>query len=143
MTLPPWKPAVGPEGDQDRRAFTRWIHAALDRQDEEELAKGNNPFVIRYIENRRALMRMAGEYGQHIAFPGPKPKRGAPKKPADKLTDFDWAARDVPRIRALFVQHWGQRNRMVKPLAEEIAAERWELSPADTARLIDKFQRRS
>ena len=35
MTLPPWKPT----NDEERRAFTRWIHDALNRLDEAALAK--------------------------------------------------------------------------------------------------------
>jgi hypothetical protein len=61
----------------------------------------------------------------------------------DDLIDFDRAALDLPRIRALFILHYGKRNRTMPPLAEEIAADRWELSADDRARLIDKFQRKT
>ena len=53
------------------------------------------------------------------------------------------AADDVPRIRALFLKHWGKRNRHERPLAEEIAAQRWGLSQKETADLIDRFQRKA
>jgi hypothetical protein len=66
-----------------------------------------------------------------------------PEVTSDELTDFERAAADVPRIRALFQLHWRRRNRTMPPLAEQIAADRWELSAAETARLIDKFQRKT
>lgn len=59
-----------------------------------------------------------------------------------KSEAFYNAADDVPRIRALFWLHWRKRNRMERPMAEEIAAERWKLSPKETTALIDKFQRK-
>lgn len=55
---------------------------------------------------------------------------------------FHNATADVPRIRALFLHHWKKRNRMARPMAEEIAAERWDLSLEETSALIDKFQRK-
>ncbi|MFN3675603.1 MAG: hypothetical protein ACK4TC_06450 [Sphingomonas pseudosanguinis] len=71
---------------------------------------------------------------------------GEPRaKPGTKSSHseaFHNAAADVPRIRALFVQHWGRRNRTERPMAEEIAAERWQLSPEETTALIDRFQRK-
>lgn len=56
---------------------------------------------------------------------------------------FQSASDDVPRIRALFFQHWGHRNRTERPMAEDIAAERWGLSDDERTALIRKFQRKS
>jgi hypothetical protein len=77
----------------------------------------------------------------HLGLKLPLPKRAIKPgpKPKDNLDDFDRAVIDVPRIRALFQLHWNRRNRTVRPLAEDIAAERWELSAEDRAKLIDRF----
>lgn len=78
---------------------------------------------------------------QGFAVSGGEP----PAKPGAKSSHteaFHNAAADVPRIRALFAQHWGRRNRTERPMAEEIAAERWQLSPEETTALIDRFQRK-
>lgn len=137
MTLPPWKP----ETAEERREFTRWIHAELDREDEGR--QHGDAVARKMIINRARILSIAEETGDAVVFPQPKPKVGAPKKSLDDYTDLDWAERDVPRIRQLFRQHWHKRNRTVAPLAETIAAERWELSEAETNKLIDKFQRKS
>lgn len=139
MTPPPWKPTT----EEERREFTQWIHRELDRIDEAKAEEGNNPFIVRTLEHRVALLKLAREASQPITFVQPKRRPGAPSKPPSERTAFDWAVLDVPRIRAIFVSHWGKRNRTVPPMAEQIAAERWELSAEDTARLIDKFQRKS
>lgn len=67
-------------------------------------------------------------------------KRGVKSGQSDA---FHNAADDVSRIRTLFSSLWGKRNRHERPLAEEIAAERWGLSPKETAALIDRFQRKA
>lgn len=64
-------------------------------------------------------------------------------RPREQSEAFYNAAEDVPRIRALFLLHYNRRNRTERPMAEEIAAERWRLQPKEKAALIAKFQRKS
>lgn len=140
MSLPPWKPA----NDLERRAFSQFIIEQLDRQDETRFnsraSDENNSWSIRAAR----LAHEAASLG--ISLVPPEPRNRSGPKPADPVSndfpDFERAALDVPRIRAIFKLHWGKRNRHDRPLAEEIAAQRWELSEKDTARLIDKFQRK-
>ncbi|WP_226663725.1 hypothetical protein [Alteriqipengyuania lutimaris] len=141
MTLPPWKPT----NDTDREAFTRFIIQALDQQDEWRFNATASDDSTNWAARVAALVAEAEALGVEVRLPERPKKRGpAPRDPsADDFTDLERAALDVPRIRALFVQHWGKRNRQSSPLAEEIAARRWELSRSDTGKLIDQFQRRS
>ena len=141
MTLPPWK-AGRPE---DREAFARFIIDALDRQDERAArAASDDPAVGSYLAGVIDLIERAARLGARVVLPAAPARRGVKARdPAgDSFTDFDRAALDVPRIRALFRQHWGKRNRTERPMAEEIAAQRWNLSPDDTAQLIRTVQRK-
>jgi hypothetical protein len=130
MTLPPWRS----DKLDDQRALSRFIISELDRADEmrsRSATDGDLQFLRTVIE----LDQQAKRVGLSVNLP---------KATSDgDLPDFERAARDVPRIRALFRLHWRKRNRTMPPSAEQIAAERWELSRADTAKLIDKFQRKT
>ena len=137
MTLPDWETVT----EEQRRDFTQWVLEELDRRDDAIVADGSSPLATEIVEARLAMVKLAKKAGLRIA--APKRPVGAPKKAPRDHTDFDWAALDVPRIRAIFTRHWGKRNRLLSPMAEDIAAERWELSAADTVRLKAKFQRRS
>jgi hypothetical protein len=139
MSVPPWKP----ETDQERRDFTGWVLRELDRQDEAALKEGFAPDAVSFVKEKLLIIRMAQRLRMPVSFPGPKRKRGRPHRDSSDLTDFNRAERDLPRIRAIFQNHWGKRNRYAQPLAEEIAAERWELSEEETLKLIQKTQRRS
>lgn len=142
MSLPPWK-ASRPE---DREAFARFIIDALDAEDA-NLARraGDNPAVTSYLAGAIDLIDRAARLGARVVLPAPPAKRGV--KAGDPTSDvfpaFNRAALDVPRIRKLFVRHWGKRNRTERPMAEEIAAQRWDLSPDETVALIQRFQRKS
>ena len=129
MTLPPWKSPSKP----DQEALARFIIDELDKKDA-ALAMSATDDDVEYLRELVSLNAQAVRLG--IPLP-------LPTVPTDELTDFDRASLDVQRIRALFKSHWGKRNRYAPPLAEEIAAQRWELSGEDTARLIDKFQRKT
>ena len=139
MTLPPWRSAR----KEDQEALTRFVLDELDRDDEQSVRDaGENEEGIRHLSLLVELADVARKLG--IPLPVSKRTRRGPKPrdPAD-MTDFDRAEADVRRIRAIFMRHWGKRNRTVRPMAEEIAAERWELSAEETARLIAKIQRKS
>jgi hypothetical protein len=137
MTLPPWK-SSDPE---KQRALTRFIIAELDRADEAAMATASNDRdAIDLLSTFAQIKALAARIGLPVKLPEPAKRPGPPK--AD-LTDFERAALDVPRIRALFQVHWNKRNRTIRPMAEDIAAERWELSAADRARLINRFRRKS
>ena len=129
MTLPPWRS----QDRDDQSALTRFIIAELDKMDE-RAANSATPEAVEFIRIVGELNQQARRVGIVIPLPA-----GADDDP----DDFDRAVIDVPRIRALFILHWGKRNRTMPPLAEEIAAERWELSKGETADLIDKFQRKT
>ena len=141
MTLPPWK-ASRPE---DRVAFARFIIDALDAQDASAAkAATDDPTATAYLAGAIELIDRAARLGARVVLPAPAAKRGVQARDpgGEGFTDFDRAALDVPRIRALFVRHWGKRNRTERPMAEEIAAQRWELSPEETTALIRRFQRK-
>lgn len=143
MNLPPWKS----DDPKDQAALARFIIAELDRANEgAAIAANSDTAMVDVLQSYHELRRLASAQGLRIEAPFRTPKRGRgrPGKDAasNEFTDFDRAALDVPRIRALFVEHWGKRNRMTRPLAEEIAAERWKLSPEQGAALIDMFQRK-
>jgi hypothetical protein len=128
MTLPPWRSA----DPREQQAFTRFIISELDRLDAPHPAnKADEQFLQTVVE----IQAQASRVGISINLP-----EVTGEEPSD---DFARAAADVPRIRALFQLHWRRRTRTMRPMAEEIAAERWELSAADTARLINKFQRKT
>lgn len=137
MTLPPWKSS----DPKDQQALTRFIISELDRADEKAIAEasGNtaNVTLLRLfaeLQSKAARLGIKLSWPKRASKPGPKPK--------DEPEPFDWAVLDVPRIRALFKRHWNKRNRTMRPLAEDIAAERWELSAEERAALIDKFSRK-
>ena len=129
MTLPPWKSS----SKTDQAALAEFIIRELDKKDA-ALAMGATDEDVAYLRELVRLNAEAVRLGIPLALP---------TVPVDDLTDFDRASLDVQRIRALFKSHWGKRNRTAPPLAEEIAAQRWELSAEDTAKLIDKFQRKT
>jgi len=72
------------------------------------------------------------------------PKRGGKGKRFSRLiTKKDrtpWAADDVPRIRALWSQHYGRRRRRKNDgdSAKQIAAIRWDVDVEDVIRLAKK-----
>lgn len=88
------------------------------------------------------LARQAANLRWHgfVVSGGEQTKNGRPREHSEAFYN---AADDVPRIRALFLFHWEKRNRIERPMAEEIAAERWQLSADEKASLIVKFQRKS
>lgn len=137
MTLPPWRSSR----KEDQEALSGFVIAELDREDEQSVRDaGTNADGIRHIE----LLAVATAALRRLNLPVPwltQPARKGPKPREPQA--FDRAAADVPRIRAIFMRHWGKRNRTVRPMAEEIAAERWDLSPEQTAMLIAKFQRKT
>lgn len=142
MTLPPWKPA----GQADQIAFAAFVIAELDRMDAAAANEASdNADSIDYLRRLDQVRRQAASIGLTVPLPAARVRPGPkPAEPSDPdFTDFQRAALDVPRIRAVFRRHWGKRNRYDRPLAEEIAAQRWELSPVERAALIDKFQRKS
>lgn len=129
MTLPPWRS----DDPKEQQALARFIVGELDKLD----ASGPTSASSETVEFLRIVAEL-NDKAKRVGIALPLPT-GA----NDNLSDFDRAALDVPRIRALFLLHWGKRNRTQRPLAEEIAADRWDLSAADKAKLIDKFQRKS
>jgi hypothetical protein len=136
MKLPPWK-SSDPE---DQRALARFIIAELDRADEAALAAANDGPGAQFIGIWGQAQGLLARIGLKLPLPEPA-KRPGPK-PKDDLTDIERAALDVPRIRALFQLHWNKRNRTMRPMAEDIAAERWELSAGERAKLINRFRRK-
>jgi hypothetical protein len=140
VTLPPWKSARR----EDQEALTGFIIAELDREDEQAARDAaNNSEGVRHIK----LISEVAQFARRFNLIHPKPPSRPGPKPRtpidDDFKDFDRAALDVPRIRALFLRHWGKRNRTARPMAEDIAAERWSLSADERAALINKFQRKS
>lgn len=142
MTLPPWR-SNKPE---DQQALSRFIIEELERADERSAnAASDDTAAIRYLQGVNQVRQQARTLGLGVALPDAPRKRG-PKALSladDKATDFDRAVRDVQRIRALFRLHWGKRNRTERPMAEEIAAKRWELDAENTAALIAKFRKKT
>ncbi|GLJ00467.1 hypothetical protein [Sphingobium sp. BS19] len=139
MTMPPWKS----ENLRDQQDLARFVIDILDKSAELDLATTDehrefNVRMTKYFELKEEGLR----FGVKARPPYQHPKN-APGRPKDATTDFDRAASDVPHIRAIFKTFWNKRNRTMRPLAEEIAAERWGLSQEETVRLIDKFRRKS
>lgn len=136
MKLPPWKSS----DPKDQRALTQFIIAELDRADEAVLAAASDGPGAQLVTILAQAQGLLGRVGMKLPLPEPA-KRPGPKPKAD-ITDLERAALDVPRIRALFQLHWDKRNRTMRPMAEDIAAERWELSAGERAKLINKFRRK-
>jgi hypothetical protein len=114
--------------------MSRFIISELDRADEMR-SRSATDGDVQFLRTAIELDQQAKRVGLSVNLP---------QATSDgDLSEFERAARDVPRIRALFQLHWRKRNRTMPPSAEQIAAERWELSRADTAKLIDKFQRKT
>lgn len=141
MTLPPWKS----DDPADQAALSRFVISELDRLDAEiGIAASGDPDAVEFLGAFANVQRQAAAIGLQVPLPASKPRSGP--KVADPADDdyprFDRAATDVQRVRAIFKLHWGKRNRLQRPLAEEIAAERWGLNDVQRAALIDKFQRK-
>lgn len=142
MILPLWKS----DDLAERAALSRFVISELDRLDAQiGIAASEDASSIQYLETIVTVQRQASSIGLHIPLPTAKPRPGP--KTADPGTDdypaFQRAASDVPRIRAIFQMHWGKRNRHQRPLAEDIAAERWGLTTDQRNALIDKFRRKT
>jgi hypothetical protein len=85
------------------------------------------PLVARFIN----LPKLSGR-GRHWR---PRPEK--------KISHAHWAALDVRRIRALWVKHHGKKNRIgQQPTAEQIAAERWDLTVEQIHRASRKLPKR-
>ncbi len=143
MKLPPWNS----DDPDDQLALAAFVIAELTR---DELKRAVGDALPQSAEEMMELIRRhAAEWDARKALQNAKLIPSKAKRPGpqpidlDTATDFDMAVRDVPRIRALFMLHWGKRNRMKRPQAEAIASLRWGLSDSETAKLIDKFQRKS
>lgn len=169
MSLPPWK-ASGPEDREAFAGFIiaeldAELHArfgeglnAIAAADPADLNPAARIAFVRAIAEGGfppAILERIGQlFGMDIAEIADQIERlqsigfevkASPGKrgvKSDHTPAYQNAADDVPRIRALFLRHWGKRNRHERPLAEEIAALRWGLSKHETADLIDKFQRK-
>lgn len=170
MTLPPWK-ASGTEDREAFSAFiiaeldaelhTRFTAGlnAISVADPANVEPAARVAFVRAMAEGglppRILERIGQLFGMDIAeiadqmerlqnigfeIKAPPGKRGVK---SNHSPAYQNAADDVPRIRALFLKHWGKRNRHERPLAEEIAALRWGLSQKETADLIDRFQRKA
>lgn len=140
MTVPPWKS----DNPADQRALTQFVIAALDHMDAEIAnASSLDAETVSRLQKRAEIQRLAPALGLKIEGPRPRDRRKVLPPSDPGYTDFDRAAVDVKRIRLIFYRVWKRRNRYQRPLAEEIAAERWELSATERAALIDKFQRKS
>jgi hypothetical protein len=137
VTLPPWRSSR----KEDQEALTHFVIEELDREDEQSVRDaGTNAESVRHIE----LMTVAATALRRLNLPVPWLKGSARPGPRPReASAYDRAAADVPRIRAIFVRHWGKRNRTIRPMAEEIAAARWELSPEETAILIKRVRRKT
>lgn len=139
MTVPPWKS----DDPVEQRAFMQFVLAELNRLDTEIAHSTLDTDTIGWFQKRAEVQRLAPALGLKIEGPKPRDRRKALPPSDPEFTDFDRAALDVKRIRLIFYRVWKRRNRYRRPLAEEIAAERWELSATERAALIDKFQRKS
>lgn len=142
MVLPLWKSADPAE----QAALSQFVISELDRLDAEiGIAASGVVDAIHYLRTIASVQRQASSIGLHVPLPSAKLRPGP--KTADPGSDdypaFERAVFDVPRIRAIFKMHWGKRNRHQRPLAEDIAADRWSLTSSERAALIDKFQRKS
>jgi hypothetical protein len=129
MTLPPWRS----DNRDEQQALSRFIISELDRADAARTQQAD-PALVSHFQLMVELSVQAKRLGMALNLPEPS---------CVERTEFEMAKADVPRIRALFQLYWRKRNRTKPPLAETIAAERWELSSEETAKLIDKFQRKS
>ena len=138
MSLPPWKSTL----KEDQEALSLFVIAELDRMDERPVSEaGYDPVALSYLSTLLESQRLAASIGK-LVVDQPRHSRPGPKKREPAGDPFAHAAADVPRIRDIFWRFWGKRNRTIAPLAEDIAALRWELNDEHTAALIDRFRRK-
>ena len=131
MTLPPWKPRTA----EERRAFADFIISELARQNEEAAREAQSGAGVEYLDHVQGARRLA-LFGFQLRLPK---RRGPKRKPLAEWTNLDFARRDVERMPAIFLKYWGHRNRHDRPTREDIAADFWELSPADKSKLERLF----
>jgi hypothetical protein len=139
VPLPPWRAGTDERKRQQMRA---WVNYQLY-----EMTKltGDEWLNIWSLKNLDALALQAAEQGDirplrkkypHLApfLHLPKLKRGEHFKEPAKIW-LRHAREDVQRIRAIWRKHFGKVNRPRGELtAEEIAAERWNLTPDEVRR---------
>ena len=169
MKLPPWKAGQPEDREAFSRFVIAELDAELNQQvraalqtiastDPADLSPATRIAFVRAVADSGAdpatLERIGQLFGMDIGEVADQIERlqsigfeikappGKPGARSEHTSAYLNAADDVPRIRALFLKHWGKRNRHERPLAEEIAAQRWCLSAKETADLIDRFQRK-
>lgn len=140
----PW--AASNQRDQQR--MVEWVLDQLDQLDLETYRLNNakpKPFAFKALSGRRSatphqaeiaasercdiklLRRMFPLHARCINMPKSTMGRGhhLTKKPK-KYSHATWAALDVRRIRQLWQESYGKKNRKdLRPTAVEIAMERW------------------
>ena len=132
--LPSWDPL----GDRDRRAMVAWVNHHLDIILSEQARVFSSQEVVEKYEaylaeeqsslegTRKNLRKPHLTMKEFHELRQQKPGRGRPRmSPYDRLDSVGMASQDIDRIRALWKEHYGRRNRAHSPTAEEIAAERW------------------
>jgi hypothetical protein len=84
------------------------------------------------------LRRKYPDFARFINFPVIKRHRGRPKTTRENSAALESAARDVKRIRQLWQERYGKKNRDDN-LAIDIAADRWDVFRDD---LLDRIRRK-
>jgi hypothetical protein len=150
--LPPdWKPPWSARSELEREQMRTWVNRELNRlPDELERWRASDEYKTGLDERSKRYDAWLADHGPEIesaeagnieplraALPHlakflhpPKRRQGERSFPKFKDTlRVSAACDDVDRIRALWKQHYGRKNRHAEdgPSAEEIAAERWEV----------------
>lgn len=143
MNLPPWN--TPPE---ERSAFTSFVIAKLEEEDDRLvrrfarrwLDRSADPDWLSNVRDQLEADRLARKHGGTITWPEDKLRRGKRKGRGP----LERATRDVRRIRAIFKTYWPDKSRRTtQPSAEQIAAERWNLSDEDADTLYKRFHHNS
>jgi hypothetical protein len=150
--LPPWHA----QNEKDNEEMRRWVNLKLDElfktamesfQSPNRLAEmdrwseGDEPelYAARH-GNLEPLRKKYPLFAPFLNYPtlGQRGKYLRPRVD-DPLTS---AAKDVPRIRSLWLTFYGKKNRSSGQLsAEDIAAERWDVDASDVAETLKHIPR--
>jgi hypothetical protein len=131
--LPRWLP----RNDKERQRMHVWVNHELDLILETEFERnqrvnrGDGWLNLCKVRARygdyEPLRQRLPDFAEFLNPPKGTKHIHSPKPPSAVLDPVREAAKDVRRIRAIWQQHYGKKNRSAEegPSAVQIAAERW------------------
>ena len=157
--LPPWIA----RNTRDQRLMAAWLDAKLDKIFDDEMEKKwdqaardprNQDSLM--LENfwpisearhgnieplRRRLSKINPSFADYVNLPRRRRGQRYPKREdPNTIGPLAAAAEDIPRIRAIWREHYRKRNRPKgQATAEQLAADRWDVEFEDLIKYLKKI----